>query len=181
MTVVEEVIIRNGKPFKMPKSMQPRKVAPVARAEPEAPPAPPPVPPLVRYARRAAMGITAGIAAVSFVLSFSGLRGLAEAAGIPSALAWLWPLTVDGTIIQATMAIIALAAYPAQLANRRFFWAAGATGAAVSIGGNMLHAALAGPMPPLLAAAIAAVAPLSLLATTHGLAVLVRFHPEGSS
>lgn len=64
---------------------------------------------------------------------------------------------------------------PAQARNRRFFWAVLAS---VSVGGNILHALIVGPMPPVLAALIATVAPLSLLATTHGLAVLTRFNPE---
>lgn len=175
MTVIEERIIRNGKTFSVGPNRRP---APKPASPPPPPPPPPPVPTLVRVTRRAAVAITAAIAATSFVLSFSGLRALAEAAGIPPALAWLWPLTVDGTIIQATMAVIALAAYAGHRTHRRFFWSVLVASAAVSVGGNMLHAALAGPMPPLLAAGIAAIAPLSLLATTHGLAVLVRFNPE---
>jgi hypothetical protein len=50
--------------------------------------------------------------------------------------------------------------------------------ATVSVGGNILHALIAGSIPPVVAALIATVAPLSLLATTHGLATLTRFNPE---
>lgn len=173
MTVLEEritqnngravVTIRNGKPTKHAA---------------ESPPEPPPVPTLVRNARRAAVVITAGIAVASFVLNFAGLTDLAQRSHIPERLAWLWPLSVDGTIVQATVAIIALAAYPTQRSNRRFFWSVLVAAALVSVGGNVLHILVAGPVPPVLAALVATVAPLSLLATTHGLAILVRFNPE---
>ena len=35
---------------------------------------------------------------------------------------WLWPLIIDGTIILATLGIVALAPYRDQLRNRGFFW-----------------------------------------------------------
>lgn len=174
MTILEERIeLNNGKTVTTRRNGVPTK-----HAAPEPPPPPPPVPALIRNARRAAVAITAAIAAASFVLSFAGLTSLALRSGIPERLAWLWPLTVDGTIVQATVAIIALAAYDAQRTNRRFFWGVLIASATVSVGGNILHAVIAGPMPPVLAALIATVAPLSLLATTHGLATLTRFNPE---
>ena len=174
MTVLEERIIpNNGRPVRL-KSMQPRKAA---HAAPE-PPGPSPVPREVLQARRAAEVITSGIVGAAFVLSFAGLFNLAQRSGIPWWLAWLWPLIVDGTIVQATVAIRALAAFDSQQSSRRFFWAVLVTGASVSVGGNILHAWITGPVPPVLAAAVAAVAPLALLAATHGMAVLARFKPE---
>lgn len=172
MTIIEERIYRNGQTLKA----VPARKNGVARPPP--PTTAPPVPTLVRTTRRAAVVITAGIAVTSFVLSFAGLRDLAARSGIPDALSWLWPLTVDGTIVQATMAIVALAAYAGQRRNRRFFWAVLLAAASASVGGNITHALIAGPLPAVLAAGIATVAPLSLLATTHGLAVLTRFNPE---
>lgn len=176
MTILEERLqLNNGRTV----VTRPPKPRAAKQSEPEpAPLPPPPVPPMVRRARRMAVLITGGIAVTSFVLSFSGLRNLAERSGIPSELAWLWPLTVDGTIIQATMAVIAVAAYPSQRSNRRFFWATLIAAASVSVGGNILHAVVTGPVPPILAAIIATIAPLSLLATTHGLAALTRFNPD---
>lgn len=167
MTIIDEKItLNNGRTISTH-----RRPTPV-------PEPPPPVPTLVRTARRVAVSATGGIAVVSFVLSFAGLADLARRSGIPGLLAWLWPLAVDGTIVQATVAIVALAAYPAQARNRRFFWAVLVASAAVSVGGNVLHALIVGPVPPGLSAVIATVAPLSLLATTHGLAVMTRFDPE---
>ena len=53
---------------------------------------------------------------------------------------WLWPLIIDGTIIAATLGIVALAPYRDQLRNRGFFWVVLGIAALVSVGGNVLHA-----------------------------------------
>jgi hypothetical protein len=133
-------------------------------------------PTMLRATRVAAVLITAAIGAGSFVLSFAALRDLAARASVPRDLAWLWPLIVDGAILQATMAVVALAAFAGQRGSRRFFWIVLAVAAAVSIGSNALHAVLprSTALPPWLAALIAMVAPVSLLAATHGLSLLVR-------
>ena len=55
---------------------------------------------------------------------------------------WLWPLIIDGTIILATLGIVALAPYRDQLRNRGFFWVVLGIAALVSVGGNSLHACL---------------------------------------
>lgn len=126
--------------------------------------------------RVAAVLITVGIGAASFVLSFAALRDLAGRAGIPGQLAWLWPMIVDGTILQATMAVVALAGHRDQQRSRRYFWIVLSSSAAVSVGGNAMHAVIPGstPLSPWLAGAIAVVAPVSLLASTHGLSLLIR-------
>jgi len=128
------------------------------------------------FTRIAAVLITVGIGAASFVLSFAALRDLAARAGISERLAWLWPLIVDGTILQATMAVVALAGHRDQDRSRRYFWIVLSSSAAVSVGANALHAVIRGavPLSPWLAAAIAVVAPVSLLASTHGLSLLIR-------
>jgi uncharacterized membrane protein YidH (DUF202 family) len=128
------------------------------------------------FTRVAAVVITVGIGAASFVLSFAALRDLASRAGIPGQLAWLWPMIVDGTILQATMAVVALTGHRDQERSRRYFWIVLSSSAAVSVGANALHAVIPGSMPlsGWLAAAIAVVAPVSLLATTHGLSLLIR-------
>lgn len=130
----------------------------------------------MRAARRAALGITATIGAGSFALSFAALRDLAARAGWPPQLAWVWPLIVDGAILMATIAIVALASSTKDPRGRRFFWGVLVCSAAVSIGGNGLHAILprSVPLSPWLAAGVAVVPPAMLLAATHGLAVLTR-------
>jgi hypothetical protein len=130
----------------------------------------------LRRARTAAVIITAGIGTASFVLSFAALRDLAARAGIPDQLAWLWPLIVDGAILQATMAVVVLAGYSDQRGSRRFFWAVLTCSAAVSVGANALHAVIPpdAVLNPWWSAGIAVVAPVSLLAATHGLSLLSR-------
>jgi hypothetical protein len=137
---------------------------------------------VMRVTRAAAVLITVVIGAASFVLSFSSLWDLAARSAWPARLAWLWPVIVDGTIILATMAIVALASYRHHRGNRRFFWAVLCAAAVVSVSGNAVHAVMPGtaPLVPWLSALIACVPPIALLATTHTLAILWRLRPEKS-
>ncbi|OZD04838.1 excisionase [Rhodococcus sp. 06-235-1A] len=127
-----------------------------------------------------AVVITTVIGIASFVLSFAALWDLATMAGVPRSLSWLWPVIVDGTILQATISVIALAQFEDQRSGRRFFWGVLITAALVSIGANAMHAFIsdAGTLHPALSAVIATVAPVSLLAATHGLGILVRVPAE---
>ena len=142
-------------------------------------PATPP-PAVLRGALVAAVAITIVIAMASFVLSFSVLWDLATMAGLPHQLSWLWPVVVDGTILQATISVVALAPYEQQRRGRRFFWAVLGVSALVSVASNAVHAVVAATadLPPMLAAAIATAAPISLLAATHGIAVLSKLKVE---
>ncbi|WP_280391764.1 DUF2637 domain-containing protein [Nocardia brasiliensis] len=125
----------------------------------------------MRWARWSAVVIITVIGVAAFVLSFAALRDLAILANTPKRWAWLFPVIVDGTIIQATVGALVLAKSPER---RWFLWVLG-TGALVSIAGNSLHAVAAGRILPGWAAAlVAAIAPISLLVDTHGLAVLFR-------
>ncbi|RFZ10358.1 hypothetical protein DSM43518_02272 [Mycobacterium marinum] len=135
---------------------------------------------MLRATRLAAVSITAVIGVASFVLSFASLTDLATRAGYPHNLAPLWPVIVDGTILSATMAVLALGAYGAQQrANRSFFWWVLALAAMASVGSNALHAIVApgNELAPWLKAAIGVVPPVSLLATAHGAAILSRIRP----
>lgn len=49
------------------------------------------------------------IATGAFWLSFTALRSLAITAGVPRGEAWLWPLIIEGSMAQATVALLALA------------------------------------------------------------------------
>ncbi|WP_341684326.1 DUF2637 domain-containing protein [Nocardia farcinica] len=122
----------------------------------------------VRWARWSAVLVVIVIGLAAFVLSFAALRDLAIKAHTPTHLAWLFPVIVDGTIIQATIAVLALADSP----ERRWFTGVLAAGAAVSIGGNVAHSLVSGH--GYLAALLAVIAPAALLIDTHGLAVLLR-------
>ena len=61
-----------------------------------------------RSVHRMATTMTVFIAAAAFWLSFTALRSLAQLAGIPYQQAWLWPLIIEGSATQATVALIAL-------------------------------------------------------------------------
>ncbi|WP_433620869.1 DUF2637 domain-containing protein [Nocardia sp. CA-120079] len=56
-----------------------------------------------------ATAMTALIATGAFWLSFTALRSLAITAGVPHGEAWLWPLIIEGSMAQATVALLALA------------------------------------------------------------------------
>jgi hypothetical protein len=111
------------------------------------------------------------IALGAFWLSFTALRHLAIRSGIPAAQAWAWPLIVDGIIVVATCAVVALAGKP----NAWYPWLLLAAGAAVSVTANAVQAAIEPTeVPPVMAAAVAAVPPVVLLAITHLTVVLTR-------
>ena len=111
-----------------------------------------------------------------FTLSFAALRDLAVRVGMPADLAWLWPLLIDGMIVEATLAVVALA----QRGSRAvwYAWFLLAAGAVVSVGSNSVHAMLTGH--GWAGAAAASVPPVVLLATTH-LTVLLMAAPEASA
>ncbi|WP_324192977.1 MULTISPECIES: DUF2637 domain-containing protein [Nocardia] len=60
-------------------------------------------------ARRAATALTVVIAGGAFWLSFTALRALAVTAGVPAGEAWLWPLIVEGSMTQSSLALLILA------------------------------------------------------------------------
>ena len=129
-------------------------------------------------ARVFAVLVIVGVGAAAFVLSFTTLRDLAKLAHIPSGTAWLFPLIVDGTIIQATLGWLVLAKSP----ERKYFVGVLAAGSLISVAGNSIHAVANGhPLPAWLCAIVAAIAPISLLIDTHGLAVLFRAAQDNST
>ncbi|MDI9938807.1 DUF2637 domain-containing protein [Rhodococcus sp. IEGM 1351] len=133
-----------------------------------------------------AVGITVG----AFVLSFAVLRDLAQQAGIPYSLAWIFPLIVDGAILGATIAVVALSKISGNAAGKKFFMALAVVVVLISVLGNAYHAdqwatrsaqkVAAGvdlgyaPLSPTGAALIAIIAPLLVLAFTHGVGVLIK-------
>ncbi|WP_280452216.1 DUF2637 domain-containing protein [Nocardia cyriacigeorgica] len=127
------------------------------------------------WARWSAVLVVVVIGVAAFVLSFAALRDLAIKAHTPEHLAWLFPVIVDGTIIQATVAVLALRDGD----DRKFFEYVLAAGAAVSIGGNIAHALVSGH--GIGAAVLAVIAPAALLIDTHGLAILLRTRREQPS
>ena len=111
-----------------------------------------------------------------FTLSFAALRDLAVRVGMPADLGWIWPLLIDGMIVESTLAVVALA----QRGSRAVWsaWFLLAVGALVSVGSNGAHAVISGH--GWAGAAAASVPPVVLLATTH-LTVLLMAAPEASA
>ncbi|MFH5227527.1 DUF2637 domain-containing protein [Antrihabitans spumae] len=130
----------------------------------------------LRIATISAVGLTVAIATGAFILSFAALSDLAVQAGQPRHLAWIWPVIVDGAILQSTISVVTLARLESGKPALRFFWTVLASTASVSVAGNAFHAGISSgrTLAPLVSAAVATVAPVSLLAATHGIALLVR-------
>lgn len=124
-----------------------------------------------RWAVYSSASGTVMIAAGAFWLSFVALADLARRSGIEREQ-WVWPLLVDGLIVVATVAVVALD----RRAGAWYPWALLVAGALVSVTANALHAVVAADanIPVVLAAAVAAVPPLVLLASTHLTVVLIR-------
>ncbi len=110
----------------------------------------------------------------AFWLSFTTLQDLAVLSGIPAGQAWVWPLIVDGVILEATISVVALR--NSAPAARRFAWLLLAAGAGVSVAANVTHANLGSDIrvPAVIAAVVASVPPLVLLAMTHLTVELTR-------
>jgi hypothetical protein len=125
-----------------------------------------------RWAAVTAVAGTVFIAAGAFWLSFTSLADLAARSGIGAGQAWAWPLIVDGIIVVATVAVVALAGQR----SAWYPWALLIGGALVSVTANAIHAVVAADadVPSILAASVAAVPPVVLLAITHLTVILTR-------
>ncbi|AJW38599.1 Phage excisionase [Rhodococcus sp. B7740] len=126
-----------------------------------------------RFPSAASIAGTILIALGAFWLSFTALRDLAERSGVPTGQAWVWPLIVDGLVLVATVAVVALDAH------RWYAWTLLGIGASLSLSGNSLHATYTGELPVAVRILVAAVPPLSLLAVTH-LTYLLAHRPTAA-
>ncbi len=62
-----------------------------------------------RPTRLLAIAMTLLITGGAFRLSFTALRSLALISGVPAGEAWLWPLIIEGSMAQATVALLVIA------------------------------------------------------------------------
>lgn len=115
---------------------------------------------------------TAALALVSFLLSFNGLADAASWANVPSWLAWAIPAYVDGAILVYTLAALV---FRARGESARLEWTALGVFAALSVAANGVHAWTAAPamLQVTLGVLLAALAPVSVVITTHTIARLV--------
>jgi hypothetical protein len=112
----------------------------------------------------AAVAGTTVVGALAFSLSFTALSDLALDNGISPGQGWMLPILIDGGVIVATTATVALRR------QRWYAWALLVFSSLVSVVGNVVHAHPHG----LIAMVIAAIPPLWLLAATHLTVMLTR-------
>jgi hypothetical protein len=99
------------------------------------------------------------LAAAAFTLSYDALHQLALDSRVRPALAWLWPVVIDGTIVVALLTVLA-----AKRASTRagYPWALAGLFSLASVAFNVAHA----PDRPV-AQLVFAMAPVALVLTTH--------------
>lgn len=119
---------------------------------------------------------TAALALVSFLLSFNGLADAAAWANVPGWLAWAIPAYVDGAILVYTLAALV---FRARGESARLEWAALGVFAALSVAANGVHAWETAPagLRATLGVLLAALAPVSVVLTTHTIARLIVAPP----
>ncbi|AMB18525.1 excisionase [Mycobacterium phage Bugsy] len=122
-----------------------------------------------KVARKVATAGTVAVGGLAFALSFNSLSELSAANGVGQA--WMVPLVVDGGIIVATMATVALSRHG------WYAWTLLLLSSLVSVAGNVAHAQPHG----LIAMVIAAIPPLWLLGSTHLTVLLYREAHESRS
>jgi hypothetical protein len=99
------------------------------------------------------------LAAAAFTLSYDALHQLALDSRVRPALAWLWPVVIDGTIVVALLTVLAAKRAAAQAA---YPWALAGLFSLASVAFNVAHA----PDRPV-AQLVFAMAPVALVLTTH--------------
>jgi uncharacterized protein DUF2637 len=113
------------------------------------------------------------LAAAAFTLSYDALHQLALDSRVRPALAWLWPVVIDGTIVVALLTVLAAkraatsAGYP---------WTLAGLFSAASVAFNIAHA----PDRPV-AQLVFAMAPVALVLTTHLLMQQIGWRPTTST
>jgi hypothetical protein len=130
-------------------------------------------PPSLRLIAMIAATVVA-LAIGAFTLSFDALRELATVAGLNRSIAWLWPLIVDGFILLATAAAVALRDRGPRVTW--YPWATLIVFAAISVAGNALHASSHADREAVsvtVASVVSAVPAVALLLASHLLVVLL--------
>jgi hypothetical protein len=112
------------------------------------------------------------LAAAAFTLSYDALHQLALDSRVRPALAWLWPVVIDGTIVVALLTVLAAKRATARAA---YPWALAGLFSAASVAFNIAHA----PDRPV-AQLVFAMAPVALVLTTHLLMQQASWRPPTS-
>lgn len=126
-----------------------------------------------------AVTVTAALLAVSFLLSYNGLTGVAPRGIAEAGLAWSVPVTVDGAVLVYTLAVLI---QRQRGDSARVSWSALGGFTAVSVAANAFHAwdTSGHDAAGVVGAAIAGLAPVAVLVATHTLADLIIERPATS-
>src|SRR5678816_3992198 len=100
------------------------------------------------------------LAAAAFTLSYDALHQLALDSRVRPALAWLWPVVIDGTIVVALLTVLAAKRATTRAGYPWAPWALAALLSAASVAFNITHA----PDRPV-AQLVFAMAPIALVLT----------------
>lgn len=109
-----------------------------------------------------------GVGAIAFSMSFTALTDLAAQNGVPASQAWGFPLIVDGLMLGATAATVAMK----NKASRAYAYGALGLGSLLSVAGNAAHA-IQNDFGPI-GVGIAAIVPIILFIVTHLTVLLAR-------
>lgn len=110
------------------------------------------------------------IAAAGFTLSYSALHAYAADNGITFALAWLWPLVIDGFMLVISLSILRASLLQEPV---KYLWALAILATVISIGFNIAHA------PATWAGrAVATIAPLAMFAAFEVFISQIRRNSE---
>src|SRR5690606_31351162 len=114
---------------------------------------------------------TAAVALASFALSFASLRDAALWGRVPEGLAFLVPVVIDASVLVYGLVALVLRA---RARSSAWAWTLMLLFTVVSIGANAAHAYDVGPqLRTIVGVVLVALAPLSVLTSTHALASLV--------
>lgn len=118
--------------------------------------------------------LTMAVALASFALSFASLRDAALWGRVPESLAFLVPVVIDASVLVYGLVALVLRARGSSSA---WAWTLMLGFTVVSIGANAAHAYDVGPeLRTIVGVVLVALAPLSVLTSTHALASLVVAH-----
>jgi hypothetical protein len=118
--------------------------------------------------------LTVAVALASFALSFASLRDAALWGRVPESLAFLVPVVIDASVLVYGLVALVLRARDSSSA---WAWTLMLGFTVVSIGANAAHAYDVGPeLRTIVGVVLVALAPLSVLTSTHALASLVVAH-----
>ncbi|MCZ2261608.1 DUF2637 domain-containing protein [Isoptericola sp. QY 916] len=123
--------------------------------------------------------LTAGLAGVSFTISYAALREVSAWATVPTGLAWTVPVMLDAATVVYLLAVVVKRARHERATGA---WAALVLWTAVSVTANAAHAyGVPDELQRLVGTVVAALAPIAVLLATHTIADLIVARTDATS